>query len=533
MSRAGARFSDHRRLRVSELQRRLLELGLARGPRRLLRRSSEGLSREDLVAGLATVLAEFGGPLAAFAAYLGSRGDYFSARECLRLGAVRGDCPPASWASIRERLGDELGVAAAEAFADLDSDPVASDWLLQAHRGVLADGSAVVLRVVRPGADSELTALGERLAPLERVRWPAELDFSRLVEDFRCHLEARIDLARQAEHLEVLASATEGSDLVRVAAVLPALCSSRVLSTTYLAGRRWDDPQADLGAAEQAELSRRLSLVWLQLALVARAFPVTAEWVVLADGRWGIRHGTFASLPATSQVRLWNYLRAAAAHQPERAANYLLREMVATRRTSTAAELRLRLRQAVPFRDGAWSRRGDSLAEHAMLHWRLAREAGYRGRADLRVFFRGLVESASLAHRLDPQRDTLGEALNSLQWLAGWSQFRTLSSPRRLAPMLEQGTDLLLDLPQKIDLLLDLSESPEGFQPPLERGLVAEGHRDRWTVAGALGAMMLAVVLATPALLRAGLESRWVETGAAVTFLLLGGFLLRVLAVAD
>src|SRR4029079_1710040 len=77
-------------------------------------------------------------------------------------------------------------------------------------------------------------------------------------------------------------------------------------------------------------LAARLCQTWLRQACFGRAFPVEmqdADVQLLPGGRMAWTGGPFAALPPTARENLWEYLLAAAAHDPERACAALVQEM--------------------------------------------------------------------------------------------------------------------------------------------------------------------------------------------------------------
>src|SRR6185503_5774779 len=119
---------------------------------------------------------------------------------------------------------------------------------------------------------------------------------------------------------------------------------------------------SDEGTAGNGDEARRLCLAWLYQAWRGSGFPVAPEGsrlLRLPQRRLAFAGGPFARLPLTTQNNVWRYLLAAADHDPDAAGGYLLREMVRGE-GGDEEELRLRMRQAVPFRDGAWSAAGDT-----------------------------------------------------------------------------------------------------------------------------------------------------------------------------
>ena len=184
----------------------------------------------------------------------------------------------------------------------------------------------------------------------------------------------------------------------------------------------------------------------------------------------------------------------------------------------------------VPFRDGAWSRRADLLAEYLVLHWRVSREAGFRPRPHLLAFFRGLFWAARLGHRLAPEADPLRDAQEDLRWLAGWQELRQLIDPRKLGESLESNLASLLELPQKLDQVLSLATSDRPlFRVELREPAAERRRRNRTTLLICLCLALAAVILLAAEVGRLGLAGPWVEGLFAAVFLGVGGALLWVL----
>ncbi|MEM7351503.1 MAG: hypothetical protein AAF657_11895, partial [Acidobacteriota bacterium] len=195
-----------------------------------------------------------------------------------------------------------------------------------------------------------------------------------------------------------------------------------------------------------------------------------------------------------------------------------------------AGELRTRIRQVVPFRDGGWSTSGESLGEYAIAHWRLLRRTGFKACSHLDDFYQGLFWTARSARGFAPSTDPLGDALGDLDWLAGWNQFQQLASPRQMGMTAESYMATLVELPQKLDRILSLGT---GEAAPLPSSATSEEHprpKDRSVVVLCLGLAMAALVLLqgplhqlTTAL---GWGARFSEGLLAGLFLALGALLL-------
>ncbi len=530
-SRDGSRRVHRRRL---EVERLLSARGLLRGPRRILSGGRPPGSEVDALE-LRSALEDLGPTFAAFGRYLAQRADLLRATDCLLLEEVAVKASPSPIAAVEARLRQELGRERSEVFPVFEETPFEVRWLEQRHRARLADGELVVVRVIHPGRARDLEEELEGLAVLQgAVCDPGASagQFARVVADFRCSVADRLDFGIEADALGVLGRDAGANEYLVVPEVHRELSTSKVMTVQWLPGSTLEELAAGTAMPEidAYDLARRIGLTWLQMTLAGRRYPIEAEVKELPDGRLAVIGGRFASLGDDSRARLWSYLRAAVEHFPDRAAANLLGEVTKARADATRGELRTRVRQVVPFRDGAWSATGESLGEYAVLHWRVLRGAGFVPRRRLDEFFQGLFWAARAARRLAPQKDPLGEAVRDFDWLAGWNQLRQLTAPRQVGATLESTLETLVELPPKIDRILGIAEG-EGFRLPARHGGSA-ARRSNATVAAVCSCLAMAavVLLAEPwraVAAAAGLGAVWPERILAAAFLGLGFLLLK------
>ncbi len=553
-SGAPSRRAHQRRL---EVERVLAGHGLLRGPRRLRSGAAGPPGSGTAIVSLRAALEELGPVFAAFGRFLSLRADLLPATDCLLLEGVGGVPSPSHIATVDRRLRQELGRPRAEVFPVFEEEPFEIRWLDQAHRARLEGGERVVVRIIHPrielvapagrlenGFEDQIealaslqgvfSALGDTSANLPGSGFDRAAiadHFPQVLADFRRAVAARLDLDVLAEGLRVLGRDARRGDLLVVPEVYRELSASKVLTTAWLPGKTLGEIAAGPGLPETDahDLARRVGLIWLQSALAGRRLPIEADVIELADGRLAVTGGLFAALPGATRVRLWSYLRATAEHFPDRAAANLAGEVSKARADAAPGELRTRIRQVVPFRDGAWTTAGESLGEYAMLHWRQLRAAGFTPRRHLDEFYQGLFWAARTARHFAPQQDSLGAALRDLDWLAGWNQLRQLAAPERIGAAAESYLAALVELPQKIDRILSLA-TDDGLRPTASRP-----SRPRLTTATA-AVISLCLAMAAVTLLAGpwhalgaalGLSAVSAERVLAVVFLGLGALLLR------
>ncbi len=578
MTRSWPRGAERTRRRAIEAH--LADFGLVGGPRPARPEVSAAAPDRKLWGERFGEAVQGLGPgFVLFARYLSTRADLlplddiFALQE-LGLGALTATLPartlptqtlPAQTllpgGDPQNRLAAELGRPVAEVFADFDPSPIAEGWLVEefqarlrtateggpeARRGLSRDPLEVIVRLRRPGLQgvdgSDFTDL-VHLRPafkgiLESSR--EEEDWDHLLSSFRETLAPRLDLRVEETQLLRFGEDLVDSEVLVVPQVYPALSTERLSVHENLPGERlsglWGEGLevgSDTGPARRQELARRLHLAWLEQALIAGHIPLDADWVELQDGRLAIVGGRFERLGAVLLPQLWSYLRHLAGHRPEEAYGAVAGELKAVRRGANERDLRLRLRQLVPFRDGGWTERRDTLAEYLVLHWRLVRTQGFQPSVSLENLWSGLFQVALQGRRLEVPSDPLRAALEDLRWLASFRRMRQLAEPGQLGTALESNLTSLMEMPQKLDRLLQVATGEGGGDLRLRLRVAEDTHAERQrgalTTAICLGLLMIAVALLAGRLPELGLPESWVEPGSAAAFLGLGALLIRTI----
>lgn len=536
--------------RREEVAARLAACGLARGPRRLMRGDTG--NAQTRASRLRSVLEDLGPVFSCFGLYMATRVDLLSARDCLELGAIPDRGAPAPPATVRELFRREVGCAPEEALSAFEDEPFKSRLLYQSHRARLMGGTPVVVKFIRPEAERRFLCDVELLPMLEGALGGAAAGgalFRSAAADFAAALRQQMDFTHEAKALGTLARDAEDFGPLRVPVVEYSLSATRVMVVEELDGRRLDEAEFAGGAVgerespqwqgppnvyDRASLARLLCSTWLRQALLGRVFPAElspANVVVLSDKQIVFTGGLFAALPAESQSKLWDYLIAAAADEPDRARSCLLGELRLEGAPGGEEDLRHRFRQVVPFRDSEWHRDGDDLnrlAEHLVVHWRAAAECGYIPRPHLPSFYRGLFAVAGLAQRLSPEGDPLLEGLQDARLLAGLRQMRQLISPQRLGDHFDKYAAMMTGLPQRFDDMLTLAS---GSGPRVKLHMPeAASRRRRKNSAAAFAALLLifaAAVLLLPRVTAALVVKEWADRVNAAAFIACGAVLLR------
>ncbi|MEE2971797.1 MAG: AarF/UbiB family protein [Planctomycetota bacterium] len=126
---------------------------------------------------------------------------------------LQSDCPRIPFDEIEAALKDALGPDLDRLFESIDEVPLAAASMAQAHRAVLCNGRAVVLKVLRPGIrptiEGDMEAL-RFIARLAEEHLPAiGFDPVATVEEFARELSRETDLEHEARSTERLAGMFE------------------------------------------------------------------------------------------------------------------------------------------------------------------------------------------------------------------------------------------------------------------------------------------------------------------------------------
>lgn len=498
-------------------------------------------------------MADLGGGFALFGDYLTHRPDLLGLGEALALESVHLEgrfrathlvSPSMTTSqSQAERLRHALPPDAEEAFDEVtplespQGDPLCEYFLANGRSSEDALGEDVVLCLRRPDLADEVTddlpqletltsAFGELASsPTGRRRLHAAMD------DFRLEIQRRLDLKQRDASLQGFADDLVDRDLLQVPRVFEQWTSPSCSVRQWLGETALDDPSAMPSAAGLAELGRQLHLTVLEQLLVAGQAPLNARWRLDRRGRLSLVEGALVHLPAASLPRLWAYLRHLASHHPEEAFEAIEGELKPAMPSADAHQLRLRMRQLVPFRDGGWSTRRDTLAELLALHWCLVDEMGFKPSPALETLWQCLYQTAALGRRLQLPGDPLRAALDDLRWLATFRRMRHLGDPKEMGQALENNLASLLEMPQKLDRLLQMWSGEGGDEIPLRFRVDSASPKRRHALHQTIGlaALMLAVGLISRQLPQMGLPTVWVERVSAFVLCLVGASLLSTI----
>lgn len=169
------------------------------------------------------------------------------------LATLQSDAPPMAPSLAEEVVRTELGDEPSVLFDRWEPLPVAAASIGQVHRARLWDGRDVAVKVQYPGVAD---AIGADLANVEVLYQMVSafaykgLDVRGTVDELRARIVEELDYRKEAANQRHFGELYAGHPFIRIPALVPELCTDRVLVSEWVDGRTWADFEA--GATEEA-----------------------------------------------------------------------------------------------------------------------------------------------------------------------------------------------------------------------------------------------------------------------------------------
>ena len=221
-------------------------------------------------------LEELGPTFVKLGQVMATRVDLFPPRLIAELEKLHAEVPPVPFEELRPELERVLGRSPFDIFRDIDTTAYAAASIAQVHRAKLPDGTAVVLKIRRPGVREKIEAdlrllrrvselIETEIAEARRYR-PAEI-----AAQFARSLEREVDFATETRNIQRFAQNFADDPHIVIPKIFPEWTSELLLVQEHVEGV----PATDLAAVEAAGLDRKL--------LAARGAEVFLR-MILIDG---------------------------------------------------------------------------------------------------------------------------------------------------------------------------------------------------------------------------------------------------------
>jgi ubiquinone biosynthesis protein len=241
--------------------------------RNLMRGAPDREGREPNPVRLRKLLEELGPTFIKLGQLLATRPDLVPKEYVEEFQKLYDQTPPSPPEEVRRVLREQLGREPEVVFAQFDPVPIASASIGQVHRGILADGAKVAIKVQHVGIEERMVLDFEILKGLvtfiektfagSRVWQPSDH-----LEELRLMLERELDYRFEMRTTQRVAENFAGDPTVKIPKMHEEYCGKRVLVMEFIEGVKF----TRVGAPEMAGIDRRSVARILTTAMAKQIF---------------------------------------------------------------------------------------------------------------------------------------------------------------------------------------------------------------------------------------------------------------------
>jgi len=212
------------------------------------------MDRGRHAADLRAALGGLKGPLMKVAQIMSTIPDALPQEYVQELAQLQANAPAMGQAFVKRRMAAELGPQWQARYKSFDLTAAAAASLGQVHRATAPDGRALAVKLQYPDMASAVEADLRQLQLIFAIyrRYDAAIDTTHIHAEIADRLREELDYLQESRHMRLYGEMLKGEAGVHVPAVLPELTTKRLLTMTWLEGRRLmefrDAPQADRDA---------------------------------------------------------------------------------------------------------------------------------------------------------------------------------------------------------------------------------------------------------------------------------------------
>lgn len=244
-------------------------------------------------ADLYTLATTMSGVMIKLCQYLSTRQDILPAPYIDKLKSLQDEVPPVPFSEmekiIRLEYHDHGSI-----FGSIEPEPLASASLGQVHRGVLKNGDAVILKILKPGIteviDLDFAILYSVFKLFSHIRFFRErMDFESVLEEFIRVTGDELNFKREVFIAQQFRSAFENLPYLVIPRVYEEYCTERIIVMEYIQGDKITDKEKWLSRNnDPVILSRRLIEIYLEQFLFIKLIhfdPHPGNILVLDNNR--------------------------------------------------------------------------------------------------------------------------------------------------------------------------------------------------------------------------------------------------------
>ncbi|MEW5728997.1 MAG: AarF/ABC1/UbiB kinase family protein [Pseudomonadota bacterium] len=180
------------------------------------------------------------GPLMKVAQILSTIPDALPQEYTLELAQLQANAPHMGWSFVKRRMAAELGADWLARFQAFEHEAASAASLGQVHRATGHDGRLLACKLQYPDMASVVEADLRQLRAIFGIyaAYDRAIDTTNIHAEIAERLREELDYERESRHMRLYARMLAGEAGVHVPEVVPELTTRRLLTMTWLEGRR-------------------------------------------------------------------------------------------------------------------------------------------------------------------------------------------------------------------------------------------------------------------------------------------------------
>ena len=212
---------------------------------------------------LAAALGGLKGPIMKAAQLLSTIPEALPPEYARELAQLQSAAPPMGPAFVRRRMQAELGPNWQARFQSFEPEAAASASLGQVHRAIGPDGRKLAVKLQYPDMQSAVEADVNQLKVVFAIhaRMDPAIDTAEILQEISARLREELDYELETAHMNLYAAIFRDDPLIRVPEVVRDLTTKRLLTMTWLEGKRLLEHKGD-PLEDRNQIARAMFRAW-------------------------------------------------------------------------------------------------------------------------------------------------------------------------------------------------------------------------------------------------------------------------------
>ncbi|MEM9289399.1 MAG: AarF/ABC1/UbiB kinase family protein, partial [Pseudomonadota bacterium] len=180
------------------------------------------------------------GPVMKVAQILATIPDALPREYAQELSQLQADAPAMGWVFVKRRMKTELGEDWQSRYKSFERDAISAASLGQVHRAEAHDGTKLAVKLQYPDMSSAVEADVRQMNLFLNLakQYDSSVDTGEIRKELADRLREELDYEREAKHMALYRHMLNGSGAVHVPEHYPDLSTERLLTMTWVDGKR-------------------------------------------------------------------------------------------------------------------------------------------------------------------------------------------------------------------------------------------------------------------------------------------------------